>query len=115
MPISKNAENVSPSPCWRSGPGRDFPETVTHWPHEPKRCPFAKTRQPFLPLPGGEGRGEGERKTNSSKSFHPHWDALLSPFDSAGSYWGRSSHQPFCAFQESHHTIFCSSLKSEIV
>jgi len=27
---------------------------------------FLKTQKQFLPLPGGEGRGEGERKTNYS-------------------------------------------------
>jgi hypothetical protein len=31
---------------------------------------FALRREAILPLPGGEGWGEGERKTSYPKSFH---------------------------------------------
>src|SRR5450756_363033 len=65
---------------------RVHPNQFAHCTHESRRHLFAKTRQPWFPLPAGEGQGEGERiynpappaskggerKTNSSMSFHPH-------------------------------------------
>ena len=42
---------------------RRLPKSDAPWDHEPSpiRChDIAKTREPCLPLPGGEGRGDGE-------------------------------------------------------
>jgi hypothetical protein len=59
--FSFGAEHVNSLPEGDGWIG-DFPKKFVHRTSEPSqiRChPFAKTRQPFLLLPGGEGRDEG--------------------------------------------------------